>query len=184
MKKVVLLGDSIRQIGYGKKVAALLEPDYTVWQPDDNCRYAQYTLHGVLEDWAAELADADIVHWNNGLWDMSVHGDDGVFTPLETYCDFILRIAKALQKTAGTVIFATTTPVRPGHPLNNNEIAERYNACVVPKLREAGVLIDDLYPLVAAHPDDYIRADDHIHLTEAGINACARQICETIRALG
>ena len=46
MKKVVLLGDSIRQIGYGKKVAALLEPDYTVWQPDDNCRRTRTSSTG------------------------------------------------------------------------------------------------------------------------------------------
>lgn len=30
MKKVVLLGDSIRQIGYGTKVPSLLGPGYTV----------------------------------------------------------------------------------------------------------------------------------------------------------
>ena len=119
MKKVVLLGDSIRLIGYGTKVPEMLGPEYTVWQPSDNGRYAQYTLHGVLEDWVDGIAGADIIHWNNGLWDMSVHGDDGVFTPLEAYGDFIMRIAKALKKTTGKIIFATTTPVR-NHPLNNN----------------------------------------------------------------
>lgn len=98
MKKVVLLGDSIRLIGYGTKVPEMLGPEYTVWQPSDNGRYAQYTLHGVLEDWVDGIAGADIIHWNNGLWDMSVHGDDGVFTPLEAYGDFIMRIAKALKK--------------------------------------------------------------------------------------
>ena len=41
MKKVVLLGDSIRLIGYGTKVPEMLGPEYTVWQPSDNGRYAQ-----------------------------------------------------------------------------------------------------------------------------------------------
>ena len=40
MKKIALLGDSIRQIGYGSKVVELLGEDYDVWQPDDNCRFA------------------------------------------------------------------------------------------------------------------------------------------------
>ena len=34
MKKVVLLGDSIRLIGYGKRVEELLGDQCTVWQPE------------------------------------------------------------------------------------------------------------------------------------------------------
>lgn len=182
MKKVVLLGDSIRLIGYGTKVPEMLGPEYTVWQPSDNGRYAQYTLHGVLEDWVDGIAGADIIHWNNGLWDMSVHGYDGVFTPLEAYGDFIMRIAKALKKTTGKIIFATTTPVR-NHPLNNNEIARKYNEYIVPKLEAEGIIINDLYSLVSANLDDYIREDDSVHLTAAGIDACSRQICAKIKSL-
>ena len=182
MKKVVLLGDSIRLIGYGTKVPEMLGPEYTVWQPSDNGRYAQYTLHGVLEDWVDGIAGADIIHWNNGLWDMSVHGDDGVFTPLETYGNFIMRIAKALKKTTGKIIFATTTPVR-NHPLNNNEIARKYNEYIVPKLEAEGIIINDLYSLVSANLDEYIREDDSVHLTAAGIDACSMQICAKIKSL-
>ena len=43
MKRVVLLGDSIRLIGYGTKVPELLGDGYEVWQPEDNGRFAQYT---------------------------------------------------------------------------------------------------------------------------------------------
>ena len=38
MKKVVLLGDSIREIGYGTKVPELLKDEFTVWQPEENWR--------------------------------------------------------------------------------------------------------------------------------------------------
>ena len=182
MTKVILLGDSIRQIGYGTKVPALLGENYEVWQPTDNCRFAQYTLR-LLFDYRKQLEGADIIHWNNGLWDMSVHGDDGVFTPLEVYGDFMMRIAKALKKTTGKIIFATTTPVRPGHPMNSNEIAERYNAYIVPKLEAEGIIINDLYTLVSAHLDEYVRDDDNIHLTAAGIDACAEQICGMIKSI-
>ena len=69
MTKVTLLGDSIRQIGYGPKVPALLGDQFTVWQPTENCRFAQYTLRGMW-DWAADMEGSEIVHWNNGLWDI------------------------------------------------------------------------------------------------------------------
>lgn len=39
MKKVVLLGDSIRLVGYGPRVPELLGSDYEVYQPDENCRF-------------------------------------------------------------------------------------------------------------------------------------------------
>lgn len=40
MKKVTLLGDSIRQIGYGTRVPQLLGSKFEVFQPEDNCRFA------------------------------------------------------------------------------------------------------------------------------------------------
>ena len=68
MKKVVLLGDSIRLIGYGKRVEELLGDQCTVWQPEDNCRFSKYTLR-MLFDEQQNIKDADVIHWNNGLWD-------------------------------------------------------------------------------------------------------------------
>ena len=50
MKKVVLLGDSIRLWGYGTKVPEMLGEDYEVWQPEDNCRFVKYTLRGLFMD--------------------------------------------------------------------------------------------------------------------------------------
>ena len=77
MKKVVLLGDSIRLIGYGPKIPELLGSDYQVWQSEDNCRFVKYTLR-CLFDWREDIKDADIIHWNNGLWDTSTGlFDDG-----------------------------------------------------------------------------------------------------------
>ena len=69
MKKVVLLGDSIRMMGYGSHVAGCLGEGYTVWQPEDNCRWAQYTLR-MLFEYKNELKDADVIHFNVGHWDL------------------------------------------------------------------------------------------------------------------
>lgn len=180
MKKVTLLGDSIRQIGYGTKVPELLEKEYKVFQPDDNCRFSKYTLRGVMVEWADGIKGSDIIHWNNGLWDTSDDGE-GVFTSPEEYVSNMTRIAGILKKRAKTVIFATTTPVTLQNATQTNDRIIEYNNLIVPKLMEMGILINDLHSLVYQHIDSYIRKDDNIHLTEQGIDICARHVAEFIR---
>jgi hypothetical protein len=177
MKKIVLLGDSIRMIGYGKPVAARLAEEYEVWQPAENCRYAQHTLRG-LWDWKADLEGADIIHWNNGLWDLCCLYGDGNFTPIDSYVQQMVRLGKLLKERAQTVIFATTTPVRRDNLHSNNEIIAEYNATVVPKLREIGIVINDLYTPLVADVDKYI-SDDKIHLSAEGA-ALATDIVEDV----
>ena len=179
MKKIVLLGDSIRQIGYGAPVAERLSKEFEVWQPDDNCRFAKYTLRG-LWDWQEKIKDADIIHWNNGLWDVSDLFGDGEFTPIGEYVDIMLRIAKLLKQRASTVIFATTTPVRPENPHNKNEVIEAFNNALVPRLLEMGVVINDLYTPISKDLYKYI-SDDLIHLSEDGISVAAEMVENIIR---
>jgi hypothetical protein len=182
MKKVVLLGDSIRMVGYGPLVPAMLGGEYTVYQPEDNCRFVKYTLRGLFE-WRDEIAGADIIHWNNGLWDTSTGlFDDGgkPFTCEEEYVSNMLRVAQELKKIAPRVIFATTTPVRPDYEYNDNGVINRYNAVLVPLLRDMGLEINDLHALVEPHISEYIREDDKLHLTEAGAKACAEQVVKAI----
>lgn len=180
MKKVILLGDSIRLIGYGKPVAERLSGDFQVWQPDSNCRFAKHTLRG-LWDWQKELDGADIVHWNNGLWDVCDLFGDGAFTPVEQYVEEMVRLARLLKQRAQTVIFATTTPVRPENPHNSNAVIAAYNAALAPRLQELGVQINDLFTPLVADVERYIRADDLIHLTEEGIALCADLVEKAIR---
>lgn len=182
MKKVVLLGDSIRLIGYGKKVPEMLGDDYTVFQSEDNCRFVKYTLR-CLFDWREDIKDADIIHWNNGLWDVT-NGlfDDGgkPFTSEDEYVDNMLRVASELLKITPNVIFATTTPVHPEYPYNSNELIRHYNEVIVPKLQDMGIRINDLHSIVAANIPEYI-CEDQIHLSEAGAQACAEQVVKMIR---
>ena len=180
MKKVVLIGDSIRMIGYGAPVAESLKGDFEVWQPDDNCRFAQYTLRG-LWDWQDGMRDADIIHWNNGLWDICDLFDDGPFTPKNEYVETMLRIARILKQRSKTVIFATITPVRPENLHNKNEVIEEYNEALVPKLREMGIVINDLYTPIKKDVYKYI-CDDTIHLSEEGITLAKDMVESVIRA--
>ena len=180
MIKVTLLGDSIRQ-GYGKRVAELLGDGFEVFQPEDNCRFAQYMLRGLF-DWKDAMADSRIVHWNCGLWDVCDLFGDGAFTREAEYTDTVLRIARLLLREHEAVIFATTTPVDPRNPYNRNEVIARYNQIIVPELQKLGVQIDDLYALVQPHIDAYIRKDDLLHLTDDGVEAAAVQVADSIRA--
>ena len=69
------------------------------------------------------------------------------------------------------------------HPNIQNADIVRYNEMIVPELQKKGILINDLHTLVASDVDRYIRKDDNIHLTEAGIDACARQVVDVIKTV-
>ena len=179
MKKVVLLGDSIRLFGYGTPVEEALKGEFEVWQPTDNCRFAHYTLRGLF-DWRNEIEGADIIHWNNGLWDICELFGDGPFTPKDQFVEEMVRLAKIMKKRAKTVIFATMTPVRKENIYNKNEVIAEYNDAVVPRLRELGVEINDLYTPIIADVERYI-SQDLIHLSDEGIRLCSGMVESAIR---
>lgn len=180
MIKVTLLGDSIRQLGYGTVVPGLLGDEFEVYQPNDNCRFAKYTLRGLF-DWKPAMEGTRIVHWNNGLWDICDLFGDGAFTSEEEYVENMLRIADILLSRYEKVIFATITPVTERNEYNKNSVIERYNNLIVPLLEKKGVIINDLYSLLSKDVDKYIRQDDNIHLSEAGTKVCSRQVADIIQ---
>ena len=179
MKKIILLGDSIR-LSYGNRVRELLGEGYTVWQPEDNCRFAAYTLR-MLFDYKAQLEGADVIHFNCGLWDMCDLFGDGPFTPLEVYVEQMVRIAKILKTYAPVVIFATTTPPSPkmwGHDLNR---VRAYNAAAMAALEPLGVLFDDLFTPVAEDIDRMI-SEDYLHASPYGVEILANRVADCIKA--
>ena len=179
MKKIILLGDSIR-LSYGNRVRELLGSDYTVWQPEDNCRFAAYTLR-MLFDYKAQLEGADVIHFNCGLWDMCDLFGDGPFTPLEVYVEQMVRIAKILKTYAPVVIFAATTPPSPkmwGHDLDR---VRAYNAAAMAALEPLGVLFDDLFTPVAEDIDRMI-SEDFLHASPYGVEILANRVADCIKA--
>ena len=178
MKKVILLGDSIR-LSYGNRVRELLGEGYTVWQPEDNCRFAAYTLR-MLFDYKAQLEGADVIHFNCGLWDMCDLFGDGPFTPLEVYVEQMVRIAKILKTYAPVVIFATTTPPSPkmwGHDLDR---VRAYNAAAMAALEPLGILFDDLFTPVAEDIDRMI-SEDYLHASPYGVEILANRVADCIK---
>jgi len=176
--KVVFLGDSIRE-QYAPKAAELLGEGFEVWQPNENCRFSKYTLRGLF-GWEKAMAGADIVHWNNGLWDICDLWDDGTFTSEEEYIANMLRILNILQKNHKVIIFATTTPVRYENRYDKNPNIDRFNEMIVPILQEKGVIINDLNSLLKPDIYRYIR-EDCIHLSEEGIELCAARVAQCIK---
>ena len=178
MKKAVLLGDSIR-LSYQHRVSELLAPDFAVWGPDDNCRFASYTLR-MLFDYREQLKGADIIHFNCGLWDMCDLFGDGPFTPMEVYVEQMARIAKILKTYAPVVIFAATTPPSPkmwGHDIQR---VRAYNAAVMAALEPLGILFDDLFTPVAEDIERMI-SEDLLHASPYGVEVLAGRVADCIK---
>lgn len=182
--KVVLFGDSIRQIGYGAMVEEELKKEgYDVYQPEDNCRFAKYTLRMIF-DYKEQLKDADVIHFNIGHWDLCNINEDGEnFSTLEEYETNLRRAVKQFLRITPKVIFATTTPVRDTNPYNSNKDIILYNKKAVEVMEEFNVKINDLHALLKDDIDKYIRADDAIHLTDEGIKICAKQVIKCIKEI-
>ena len=181
MKKVTLLGDSIRLLGYGKKVEETLRKEgIEVFQPDDNCRFAKYTLR-MLFDYQDKISNSDVIHWNNGLWDVCNLFNDGWFTPLEEYVKTMSRIADILLKVTPNVIFATTTPIRNGYKYQTIGDIVKFNNAIVPVLKGKGITINDLHSLVYPVKEEVILDEDLIHLNSKGIELCSKKVIESIK---
>ena len=163
MKKVVLLGDSIRQ-GYDKYVKLAFEGEVQVYSPEENSRFAAYALRQ-LALWRKQMgcgSDVDLVHWNVGGWDCLHMLDGRPHTDIEVYRDYLVRIHATLNMLfpGAKQIFATTVAVNEKayedlqYKRYNQEV-EAYNAAARQALEPLGVQINDMYPMTNGLPDEY-----------------------------
>lgn len=177
--KIVLLGDSIR-MGYGPEVEKYFkDKGFEFYQPQDNCRFAKYFLR-MLFDYKDSIKDADVIHFNIGHWDLcQLFDDKETFSTKEEYKNNLLRITKMLLQITPNVIFATTTPVRPENPHNDNKVIDEFNQIAIGVMSEYGVVVDDLNTLLK---DDIYNniCDDLIHLSNQGIEKCKKQVIQYI----
>lgn len=187
MKRVVLIGDSIR-MGYQPTVERELAGRATVWGPEINGGHSvNVLLH--LHLWLRE--PADVVHVNAGLHDIrtDVYGGRETIVPLAHYRDNVDHILRWLRAhTRATVIWATTTPVDDAAAHANHaqwRDFDRYdadvracNAAAVEVARAHGVAVNDLY---AAAGDPAVERDpDGVHYTAAGSAALGRRVAAAI----
>jgi len=108
-----------------------------------------------------------VIHINNGL-----HGWDG-YTE-EQYREALPKLMSTLKKygQGAVIVWATTTPRR--NPQNSAELAtdngrvlER-NRIAVEYMKQHGIAVDDLYSLVAGHPEYYNLPRDSTHFNAQG----------------
>lgn len=191
MKRVLLLGDSIR-MGYDEYIKALLEGECEViYDDEDNGRFAAYTL------WQANQLfknnpQIDIVHWNNGYWDMNIEAPmTEAIHPVDEYVHFLKRIIKLIRENGAKIIFATTTPILDGGQAEDNtgtgakinysnEWVLAYNNAAKKLMEQENIPVNDLYELCLADKKAY-KCEDMLHLTEEGYRKCAEQAANMIR---
>ncbi len=159
MKKIVLIGDSIR-MGYDKYVKEALAEVAEVYYPNENCCYAQNVLR-FAHEWKDRMGapdDADLVHWNAGLWDvLELFGDEPLSSP-EHYANMIPRIDRRLRMLfpKAKIVFATSTAVNESMAganfFRHNSNIEKYNGIAVSALGDTDTVINDLYSLSASLP--------------------------------
>jgi len=186
MKKVVLIGDSIR-MGYDKYVKEALEGVAEVYYPSENCRFAQYVLR-FAHDWKEKgnwPDDVDLVHWNAGLWDaIELFGDEPI-TTISYYSQVILRIYKRLRMLFpnAKIVFATSTAVdedRCGpHFKRHNNVIEEFNKAAIEALSGTDTIINDLYGVTANAPLSY--HSDFVHYyTDEGTELIGGRVLSVI----
>lgn len=191
MKKVLLLGDSIR-MGYQHYVKELLCDEYEVIFADDNGRFAAYTLWQVNQMFK-QHEDIALVHWNNGYWDMNIEPPmTEPIHPVDEYVGFLRRIAAFIRARGAKIIFATTTPILSKEAAHRMPDVQRdthydnawvttYNDAATALMRELDIPVNDLYTLCTEDPFCY-KCGDLLHLSEQGSRRCATQVAERIRS--
>ncbi len=192
MKKVLLLGDSIR-MGYDDYVKEELLGEFeVVYDELDNGRFAAYTL------WQANhffkhMGKFDVVHWNNGYWDMNIEPPmKEPMHPLDEYVKYLGRILELIRDNGAVPIFATSVPILSKDRAAavtvegvktfdySNDWVVKYNDVAKAFMKNEGVMINDLYSLCLK--DEYCyKCPDLLHLTDEGYRQCAKQAADAIR---
>ena len=189
MKKIVLIGDSIR-MGYDKYVKDALEGSCEVYYPTENCRFAEYVLR-FIGDWKKSGEwpdDIDLVHWNAGLWDVIDLDQEGPITSLDYYKEAIARINRRMHRLfpKAKIVFATSTAVieegylSPNFKRHNDDI-ELFNSTAIKALEGSGTVIDDLYEITKDIPRECCSDMTHFN-TPKGRATLGNQVLSVICA--
>lgn len=176
--RVLLVGDSIVKGYYGGVEKNLGE--------GVNC--ARYATSKFLShpDYLGELGlmirryKFDVIHINNGL-----HGwgytEDQYRAGLEALVAFLQK-----ESPSSKIVWCLTTPVRDSKDLTKPDAdklarVEARNAIAAEIMAKNNITVDDLFSVVKDHDDFF--SPDGVHFSEAGKEAEAKQVADTIRPL-
>lgn len=176
MKKVLLLGDSIR-MSYQDSVKKMLEGQAEVTGPADNGRFAKYSLCSIRE-WLN--INPDIVHWNNGIWDISHYQSDKIFTNKNEYIRDLELILSIIKKKNIAVIWATTTLVSDICRDCHNEDIDEFNKAAAVLMEKHNIYVNDLNSAMK-NCDENLFIEDGLHLNQKGIDFCTVKVVDAIK---
>jgi hypothetical protein len=178
LPNVLLLGDSIAR-NYFPQVTKDLAGIANVYLMasstllGDPRLAAQIAEFGVLGD-----VSFRVLHCNNGM-----HGWGYTEAQYKAAFPSFLRAVDSLTDKNGSLIWASTTPVRPDatNGATNPRVDER-NTIALAFVKAAGIQLDDQHALMMQHQDLY---EDSIHFNHAGAKIQGDQAAAIIRsALG
>ncbi len=190
MKKVLLLGDSIR-MGYDDYVKEELKEFEVFYDPEDNGRFSDYTIW-MFNFYNNTYGPFDVVHFNCGYWDMHIECPNNEReVPIEDYTYNLKRLIRYIKSTGAIPIFATTTPIydtpeKDGEFVKidyKNAWVNEYNDAALKIMKEENVLVDDLYSLLLDESKRYYKCQDSLHLTDEGYRKCAKEVARVIRSI-
>ncbi len=176
-------------MGYDKYVKMSLEEVAEVKYPEENCRFTTYVIRQMIE-WKNRLypeGDVDLVHINAGLWDTLRMEDGEMLLSIEEYERNVARIFRMLKQYYPTakLVFATSTPVierKFGVLKRRNSDIEAYNAVATRVAASYGAVINDLYSLMAAAPEEY-HSDMTHYYSKGGTRLITDQVLSTIEGV-
>jgi lysophospholipase L1-like esterase len=184
MKKILLLGDSIR-MSYQIEVQIGLEGRAKIFAPVENCRHSANFLEK-LPDWLQDF-QPDLVHFNAGLHDLIRGRENGLPQfPLEVYERNLRQILAVFDQSRIRAIFwASTTPVHDAwnlkthaYPMRANEDVLAYNRAADRVMADAKIPTDDLYRRALEAGLAHIQTPDGVHYTEAGQKALGKAVVD------
>lgn len=189
---ILLLGDSIRLIGYGPYVMAELPCVHQVpYNNGDSGR--------LLSELPAILAGKHyrIIHFNAGLWDIAHRSDlslrkDRLYpvnlapitTDEITYFSNMYAIIDELKDNGAIVIVATTTDVPQGSIGRDSADVPTYNNILETAALNRGIDIDDLYMKMLSYQDLHIGTENKVHYSDAGNKIMANHVVRVLKQHG
>ncbi len=190
MKKVILLGDSIKA-WYTKPLIEILKDKCEIlYVPADNGRFTFYSLMQ-LSHLLKEHGKVDLVHFNNGYWDMDVMPflNRPLFN-IEEYKYGLKRIIELSRAAGAKLIFATTTPLPSNNTAEDNtgtgvtfELEQgnviEYNNAALELMKEENIPVNDLYS-VCKQDSRYYKCEDNLHHTPEGNQILAQHVANAI----
>jgi len=187
MKRVVLIGDSIR-MGYQDGVRGALADVAEVWAPAENGGTSKNVLAN-LEEWVLARSPA-VVHLNCGLHDIKRNdGENGLLVPASDYERNLRDIFGRIHAMKCTkLLWASTTPVNEERHHAQKAFdrfeadVQLYNDIALGVAREYRAPVNDLYAAIAGAGRDELLSEDGVHFTDAGYARLAQVVAGFIRS--